>query len=78
VKRLQIMIEEEIDDALARRARAEGTSKAALIRRYVGERIRPLPPVEEDPIWGLVGLVDGEPGDSTSVRTVVYGSRPAA
>jgi len=28
------MIEEELDAALARKAGAEGTSKAALIRRY--------------------------------------------
>ena len=34
MKRLQILIEEELDEALERRAREEGTSKAALIRRY--------------------------------------------
>ena len=55
VKRLQIMIEEELDAALARQAAEEGVSKAALIRRYVGERLRPLPPIDEDPIWDLVG-----------------------
>jgi hypothetical protein len=63
VKRLQIMIEEELDAALARQAAEEGVSKAALIRRYVGERLRPLPPLEEDPLWQLVGTVDAEPID---------------
>ena len=33
VKRLQIMIEGELDAALARQAAEEGVSKAALIRR---------------------------------------------
>jgi hypothetical protein len=78
VKRLQIMIEEELDEALGRLAREEGTSKAALIRRYVGERLRPLPPIEEDPLWELDGLVEGDPDDSASVNEVVYGRRPRA
>ena len=73
MKRLQIMIEEELDDALDRQARDEGTSKAALIRRYVGERLRPVPPIEDDPLWGFVGRVDGAPGESGSVNAVVYG-----
>ena len=77
VKRLQIMIEQDLDDALGRAAAEEGVSKAALIRRYVGERLRPLPPLEEDPLWGIVGIAKGAPGDSASVDDVVYGlSRP--
>ncbi len=59
VKRLQIMIEEELDAALARQAREEGVSKAALIRRYVRERLRPLPPIQEDRLWDLVGMAFG-------------------
>ena len=77
VKRLQIMIEEELDEALAREAAEEGVSKAALIRRYVGERLRPLPPIEEDPIWEIVGMVKGSPRDSASVDDVVYGPQRA-
>lgn len=73
VKRLQIMIEEELDEALARQAAEEGVSKAALIRRYVGERLRPLPPLEEDPLWELVGMIkDGSPDDSSRIDEVVY------
>ncbi|MGH2997215.1 MAG: CopG family transcriptional regulator [Gaiellaceae bacterium] len=72
MKRLQIMIEEELDSALARQAAEEGTSKAALIRRYVGERLRPLPPLEDDPLWGLVGLAgDAEPVDD--IDEFLYG-----
>ena len=72
MRRLQIMIDEDLDEALSRQAREEGTSKAALIRLYVRERIKPLPPIEEDPLWGLVGMAEGSPDDSASVDDVVY------
>jgi hypothetical protein len=72
MKRLQIMIEEELDEALEHQARKEGTSKAALIRRYVAKHVNPLPPIKEDPIWDLVGFVKGNPDDSASVDDVVY------
>ena len=44
MKRLQIMIDEDLDAELEREAAATGTSKAGLIRTYVRERLRPLPP----------------------------------
>jgi hypothetical protein len=72
VKRLQIMIEEELDDALALQARAERTSKAALVRRYVRERLRPPTP-EDDPLWRIVGAYDAEPADD--IDEVIYGGR---
>ena len=74
VKRLQIMIEEDVDAALARQASEEGVSKAALIRRYVGEQLLPLPPLADDPLSGLFGLVGGN-RDSVSVDEAVYGPR---
>ncbi len=77
VKRLQIMIEEELDAALGRQAAEEGVSKAALIRRYVGERLRPLPPLEDDPLWEIIGMDKGSPDDSMSVNDVVYGPKRA-
>lgn len=66
------MIEEELDEALGRQARKEGASKAALIRRYVRANVKSLPPLEEDPLWELVGFVKGNPDDSASVDDVVY------
>jgi len=72
MRRLQIMIDEDLDEALAHQAREERTSKAALIRRYVRERIKPLPPIEEDPLWEFVGMSEGSPGDSMSINDVVY------
>ena len=74
VKRLQIMIEEDLDAALGRQAKEEGVSKAALIRRYVGERLRPLPPLEDDPLWDIVGMIKGgSPDDSSRIDEIVYG-----
>lgn len=72
VKRLQIMIEEELDEALAVQARREGVSKAALIRRYVADNLRRLPPIEQDPIWQLVGSVDADPVED--IDEFLYGS----
>ena len=61
----------------ARQAADEGVSKAALIRRYVGERLRPLPPLERDPLWEIVAMDKGSPDDSMSVNDVVYGPKHA-
>jgi hypothetical protein len=72
MKRLQIMIEEELDEALAHAARKEGVSKAALIRRYVARELKPLPPLREDPLWDFVGMSEGSSDDSVSVDDVVY------
>jgi hypothetical protein len=63
------MIEEDLDAALEREARSEGTSKAALIRRFVREHLRPLPPLEADPIWHMAGVDEFEP---EPVDDVVY------
>ena len=43
------------------------------LRRYARERVQPLPPLEEDPLWELVGSVERAPDDSRSVDDVVYG-----
>jgi hypothetical protein len=70
MKRLQIMIDEDLDSELGRRASRERTSKAALIRAYVRECLHPLPPIEDDPLWELVGAAgDAEPA---RVDDVVY------
>ena len=73
MKRLQIMIEEDLDAELEIQAAREGVSKAALIRRYVGERLRPLPPLEQDPLSELVGMIKGgSQDDSSRIDEVVY------
>jgi hypothetical protein len=73
MKRLQISIEPELDEAVERRAEEEGLSKAEVIRRCVRERVKPLPPIEEDPFFKLCGTVEGDPDSSMSINDVVYG-----
>jgi Ribbon-helix-helix protein, copG family len=74
MRRFQMMIDEELDEALGRQAAAEGVSKAELLRRYAREQVKPLPPIEEDPLWELVGMIKdgGSPDDSMRVDEVVY------
>lgn len=70
MKRLQIYIEEEVDDVLAIRARREHTSKAALIREAVRRSIGEPEPVV-DPFRDWIGGSDADPA---LVDEVVYGS----
>ena len=70
VKRLQIYIDEEMDDALAVRARRAHTSKAALIREAVRRSIgEPEPTV--DPFRDWIG---GSDVASAPIDEVVYDS----
>jgi predicted transcriptional regulator len=69
MKRLQIMIDEDLDSDLERLATERRTSKAALIREFVRERIRPLPPLSADPLFRQAGVDDFEPAP---VDDVVY------
>ena len=68
MKRLQIYIEEELDDALAAQAIRDHTSKAALIRQFVAERLG-SGVTPRDPLDELVGEFDEEPG---SIDELVY------
>jgi hypothetical protein len=63
------MIEEDLDAELERLALDEDTSKAALIRRFVRDRIAPLPPLSADPLGRMVGADDFEPA---AIDDVVY------
>jgi hypothetical protein len=70
MKRLQIMIEEEVDRALTIQAARGHVSKASLVRRYVRRGLQPLPPLGDDPLASLSGSADFEPAD---VNDTIYG-----
>ena len=73
MKRLQILIEPELDAAVGRRADEAGISKAEVIRRCVREEIQPLPSIEDDPFFKLCGSVSSDPNDTRTIDEVVYG-----
>jgi hypothetical protein len=70
VKKLQIMIEEDVDAELERVALASKRSKASLIREFVKDRLRPLPPLSADPLGRMAGCDDFAPA---GIDEVVYG-----
>lgn len=70
MKRLQIMLDPDLYAELARRASAEGRSKASIVRDSLRQTLRPLPPLEDDPLWGMVGVDDGEPVEDVDAYLV--------
>lgn len=73
MKRLQISLEPELDNELARFASRRGISKAEVVRRLLRADLRRLPPIEDDPLVALFGSFDGgEPSDSERHDDVIY------
>jgi hypothetical protein len=70
MRRIQIYIDEEMDEVLQAEAASRGQSKAALIRECVSSRYGRRQPRDGDPLTALIGSVDVEPAD---VDDVVYG-----
>jgi len=68
MRRIQIHIDDELDSRLGAEAARAGTSKAALIRTYIAERLNPSSTA--DPLDALVGSTESEPAP---VDDVVYG-----
>jgi plasmid stability protein len=70
MKRLQIYIEEDVDDRLGVEAARRGVSKAAVVREAVGAY---LAGADEglEPLRALIGDIDADPGED--IDAVVYG-----
>ena len=75
VRRIQIYIDEPLDDALEREAQCRGTSKAALIRRAVANEYPVARPALPEDGWAaLDGMIDsGEP--DADIDEVMYGPK---
>lgn len=71
MRRIQIYIEETLDDVLQAEAARSGQSKAALIRECVAARYAAAESLEQDPLTALVGSIEAEPADD--IDEVVYG-----
>ncbi len=69
MKRLQIMIDEDLDAALDRQAARDGVSKAAVVRRIVRATLPSALPLSADPLSQMAGSDDFEPA---GVDDVVY------
>ena len=74
MRRIQIYIEEQLDEQLGSEAARAGVSKAALIREAVALRYGDSARLA-DPLDALVGALDVEPGN---VDDVVYGPNRSA
>lgn len=74
MRRLQIHLDEPIDEALAREASRRGISKAAVVRGALARELSAgqVPPVE-DPWLALIGWLDSEPVDD--LDAIIYEDR---
>ena len=73
MRRIQIHLEEEVDEALTREAFARHTSKAALIREYLRDHVQVDRSAVIDPSGDFIGMYEGTEDESESVDEVVYG-----
>ena len=71
MRRIQLYMEPDIDDALTVVASQRGVSRSALMRDAVRALLDTHGPMEPDPIDALVGWLDVEPSDD--IDAVVYG-----
>jgi hypothetical protein len=75
MKRLQISLEPELDQALGREADRQGVSKAEIVRRRLREELQSLHPFDEDPLFKLFGTGESKADDDRSIDDIVYGPR---
>lgn len=72
MRRVQIHLDEWLDEAAAREAARRGISKAALIRDSLAATVRLDQPAEEEDPWeAMIGWLDDDPVDD--IDAVIYG-----
>lgn len=75
MKRLQILVDEDLAEGLAHASARTGRSKGAIVRDALRAHMRPLPPIEEDPLWDMVGAASFDPVAPAEIDDIVYGAR---
>ena len=63
MRRTQIYLEPELADALDRVARRRGTSRANVIREAARQFVAAERPIDEDPLFGIIGIGSSGLGD---------------
>jgi hypothetical protein len=72
LRRVQLMLDDDLDERIAFRAKVEGISRSEVVRRILRAEFPALPPLHEDPIWEIVGAA-GPDAEPANVDDVVYG-----
>lgn len=71
MRRIQVLLEPDLDDQLEREAAARGVSKSALVRECLGTELSR--PTVGNGLLSLVGLGEGgDPGDSVKHDEIIY------
>ncbi len=74
MKRLQISLEPELDEALGKEAAREGISKAEVVRQCLRQRVETVDGAAEDPILQMFGSgVSGGLRPGETIDDVLYG-----
>jgi metal-responsive CopG/Arc/MetJ family transcriptional regulator len=63
MQRTQIYLEPELAESLDRIARRRGTSRADLIRHAARRLVDEELPPEDDPVFGIIGMVQSDATD---------------
>lgn len=72
MRRIQLHIDEDLDEALSRRATERGMPKAALVREILWASVPTRKGLTDDPSQQLIGIYEGELDESVTVDEIVY------
>ena len=77
MRRIQLYLDDDVDDALQAKAQRAGTSKAAVIRGAVARDLGPRSTRQGDPWMAMAGAFDDylADGQIVDIDDVVYGSK---
>jgi hypothetical protein len=76
MRRIQIYLDEPLDDAVGAEAARRGVSKAAVIREAVADKVAPAVPAPDDPWQAMIGWLDDEPVEDIDAIVYEWGYPP--